>query len=240
MRILEHRRDKHHYAAATFRNSRHPPSPHTEPIPLRLCWRTAGAIATAQPHTPKPNRHGKPPSPSPIPLWRLQKEPVSYPNLATPSAAAPSSKPGIRTPRRRVASGAIGVEGAGRREEKRSLTSPGDAAHPLRSSGDRTAPPPRSGRRRGAPKSRIAQAKGEAFSTQFLIGKKWSCAPCFSGLCFASLGMFQISDAANGRGTNGSSGQSELTQVAIGPDGRTPTTERLSEHASPVRLFPSV
>jgi len=52
------------------------------------------------------------------------------------------------------------------------MVSPGDAAHPLRSSGDRTAPPPRSGRRRGAPKSRIAQAKGEAFSTQFLIGKK--------------------------------------------------------------------
>ena len=110
------------------------------------------------------------------------------------------------------AAGGLGrnrIEGAGRREEKPHLSR--GAAHPLRYSGDRTAPPPRSGRRRGAPKSRIAQAKGEAFSTQFLMGKNGLAALASPG--FALLGMFQISDAANGRGTNVRFLGSERTRV---------------------------
>jgi hypothetical protein len=179
-RCTSTRQQKHE----SLRIPRHPPSPNTNSIPLRLYWCTASAIAIAQPQAPNPNRHGKP-----VATGRfLQKKPVAPPppptNLANPSAAARSAKPGIRTPRRRGDPGRNrGIEGAGRQGEKRRrLTSPGArrARIRFRSSGDRTAPPPRSGRRRGAPKSRIAQAKGEAFSADFLIGVKM--APASLGL----------------------------------------------------------
>ena len=131
--------------------------------------------------------------------------------------------------------------GEARREEKPHLSR--GAAHPLRYSGDRTAPPPRSGRRRGAPKSRIAQAKGEAFSTQFLMGKKWSCGPCFSGLRFAwdvsNFGRCQRTGNERFLWSERTHSSSHRTGRAHSNDG---ATERAAEHASPVRvrLFPSV
>lgn len=140
----------------------------------RQCYRHC---ATPSPQAKSPwqaHRH------RPLPPEETRRPPTT--NLANPSAppreaghrnAAPPGDPGRNR----------GIEGAGRQGEKRRrLTSPGArrARIRFRSSGDRTAPPPRSGRRRGAPKSRIAQAKGEAFSADFLIGVKM--APASLGL----------------------------------------------------------
>ena len=127
--------------------------------------------------------------------------------------------------------------GEARREEKPHLSGGRGASAPLQRRPNRAATPIRPPPRCSEISNRAGQRRG-LFHPIFNRKKNGPAALASPG--FASLGMFQISDAANGRGTNGSSGQSELTQVAIGPDGRTPTTERLREHASPVRLFPSV
>ena len=99
-----------------------------------------------------------------------------------------------------VASGAIGLRERG--GEKRSLTSPG--ARRIRSATAATEP-----RRHGAPKSRIAQAKGEAFSTQIFNGEKMVLRPLLlrASLCLGCFKFWTL--PTDGERTYGSSGQSE-------------------------------